>query len=127
GRRNEAVALSRIRVPPPVDGGAGDFDHPFERRPVGPLRRGVGKLHRFLEEAAVQLEYDRLRMRVPDIGVPMMNEVDFLDHGTPYLTPPAAMPRRKARWKMRNRMISGSTTSVDAMFIRCHCVSCVLL
>ena len=77
----EAVAVGIAGVLPPVDGDAGDLAGPAE---LGVLRIVGGALRdieRLVDEAPVQLHHHRLRMGVADVGVAVMDEEDFLDHG----------------------------------------------
>lgn len=127
GGVHKAVALGTTGIAPPINGRAADFDVPSEGAAIGAVGGRLGEIEPLLKEPPVQFQHGGLRVGVADIGVAMRNEVNFLDHSKPYLIAPAVIPRMNARWKMRKMMISGSTTRVDAMFMRCHCASRVLL
>ena len=79
-RGEEAVAIAVARVLPPVERDAGDLAGPAEAAVVRPVGGRVGDVERLVDEAAMQLEHDRLRMGVADVGVAVMDEEDFADH-----------------------------------------------
>ena len=79
-RRQEALAITVGRVLPPVERRPGHLAGPAEPALVRPVGRLLGDVERLIDEAAMQLEHDRLRMGVADIGVAVVDEEDFADH-----------------------------------------------
>ena len=80
-RGEEALAVAVARVAPPVERRAGHLAGPAEAALVRPVGGLVGDVERFVDEAPMQLEDDRLRVGVADVGVGVMDEEDFADHG----------------------------------------------
>jgi hypothetical protein len=68
-------------VDPPVHGSAGDLAGPAEPGVIGVVGSALGDIERLVDEAAVQLHHHRLRVGVADVGVAVMDEEDFVDHG----------------------------------------------
>jgi len=79
-RGEETVAISRVGLLPPIERDAGHFARPAEAAVVGVVGGRLGDVERLVDETAMKLEDHRLRMRVADVRVRMMDEQDFVDH-----------------------------------------------
>ena len=75
------VAVGIPGMHPPIHGSAGDLAGPTEFCVIGVVGGALGDIERLVDEAAVQFHHHRLRVGVADVGMAVMDEEDFVDHG----------------------------------------------